>query len=473
MQRERQKLFLEGPIGVALFRLAVPIILANVLQTGYQLTDAFWVGRLGAAAVAAVSISFPVTFLVIALGSGLGIAGATLSAQYMGAGRKDMVNHVAAQTMLMVFISSVVLGTTGYVLAPYLLHWMGVEADVYREALGFMRVSFVGIIFVFLFAMFQALMRGIGQTTIPLLIVLGTVLLNVVLDPLFIYGWGPIPEQGVRGAALATLTTQGIAALVGMIVFLMGKHGIQLRAGDFRPDFAYIRRAFLLGAPGSVELSTRALGLIVLSFLVASFGTVTIASYGVGANVLQFVMIPAMGLSMAVSTLVGQNIGAGNTARAGKIAILGACWGFAILTGAGVVAYLAAPHIVAFFVPDDPAVINKGAEFIRVMCLAWGGLGIQLCMVATFRGSGNFLISMVIALVSQWMLQFPVAYILSKHTPLAANGIWWSFPTMHIIMAVVAVLWFAHGGWKKTRLTQKNQQVSKVTRETFVEDGLP
>ena len=121
MAYDRQELFLEGPIGRALFRLAVPIILGNILQTGYQLTDAFWVGRLGAAAVAAVSISFPVTFLVIAIGSGLAIAGATLSAQYMGAGRQEMVNHIAAQTMMMVALTSMVLGTAGFLLSPHLL----------------------------------------------------------------------------------------------------------------------------------------------------------------------------------------------------------------------------------------------------------------------------------------------------------------------------------------------------------------
>src|SRR5665213_2042513 len=121
MPYDRQKLFLEGPIGTALIRLAIPISLGNVLQTGYQLTDAFWVGRLGAAAVAAVSVSFPVTFLVIALGAGLAMAGATLTAQYMGAGRQDMVDHVAAQTMIMVAITSVILGALGYALAPYLL----------------------------------------------------------------------------------------------------------------------------------------------------------------------------------------------------------------------------------------------------------------------------------------------------------------------------------------------------------------
>src|SRR5271163_3286602 len=149
MPNDRQKLFLAGPIGKALVRLAIPITLGNLLQTGYQLTDAFWVGRLGAAAVAAVSVSFPLMFLVIALGSGLAMAGATLSAQYMGAGRQDMVNHVAAQTMMMVAVTSVVLGAAGYLLTPYLLELLGVAPDVYVNALGFMRVSFVGIVFVF------------------------------------------------------------------------------------------------------------------------------------------------------------------------------------------------------------------------------------------------------------------------------------------------------------------------------------
>jgi putative MATE family efflux protein len=321
---ERRRRLLQGPIAPALITLAIPIILGNALQSGYQLTDAFWVGRLGASAVAAVAVSFPVTFLVIALGAGLAMAGATLIAQYMGAGRQDMVNHVAAQTMAMVAITSVVLGTLGYIVTPYLLELLSVAPDVYAGALGFMRVSFVGIIFVFLYAMFQALMRGIGETRLPLFIVIGTVVLNFVLDPLFIFGWGPVPGQGVMGAAIATLVTQALAALIGMIILLAGRHGIELSWRGLVPDPPYIKRAFLLGFPGSVELSTRGLGLVVMSFLVASFGTLTMAAYGVGSTILQVVMIPAMGLSMAVSTLVGQNIGAGNIQRG--LCHSDACW---------------------------------------------------------------------------------------------------------------------------------------------------
>ncbi len=265
------QLFLQGSIAKALLKLGIPIILINILQSAYQLTDAFWVGRLGATQVAAVSISTPITFLVIAIGSGLAMAGAILSAQYMGAGQQDKVNHVAAQTVLMVAFTALVLGLLGYVLSPYFLKLLGVEQAVYSDALKFMHVSFIGVIFVFIYAMFQSLMRGIGQTKVPLIIVSTTVLLNFILDPLFIFGYGRFEGLGVMGAALATLVTQSLAALAGIIIFLRGRHGIQLQLKSFYPDWQYMKRAFFLGAPGSIELSTRAFGLIIMSFLVASF----------------------------------------------------------------------------------------------------------------------------------------------------------------------------------------------------------
>jgi len=199
---------------------------------------------------------------------------------------------------------------------------------------------------------------------------------------------------------------------------------------------------------------------------VASFGTLTIASYGVGSNILQVVTIPAMGLSMAVSTLVGQNIGAGNIKRAARVTVLGALCGFVLLSLVGLIGYIFAPAIVAFFIPHEPQVIAQGAQFIRIMCLAWGGIGVQLCIVSAFRASGDMLVAMVIALVSQWMIQFPIAYVLSKHTALQSAGLWWSFPITNVIVSLVSICWFAKGDWKKTRLTDESQQIAKVTEET-------
>jgi Na+-driven multidrug efflux pump len=179
-----------------------------------------------------------------------------------------------------------------------------------------------------------------------------------------------------------------------------------------------------------------------------------------------------MGLSMAVSTLVSQNMGAGNIERAARVTVLGAAAGFVILTLVGVVAYLFAPVFVAFFVPGEPGVIAEGARFIRIMCVAWGAIGVQLSIVSAFRASGNMLAAMVIALVAQFMLQFPLAYILAKHTSLAAAGLWWSFPIANILVAIVSLCWFAAGGWKKTRLTDEDMQIAEVAEKTIVEDAI-
>ena len=438
----------------ALLRLAFPIVIANLLQTGYQVTDAFWVGRLGAAAVAAVSVSFPVTFLMIAIGAGLGVAGATLAAQYAGARNQAMVDQVAGQTLVMVLIVSVVLGGLGIIAAPEILRLIGVSPEVYANGLGFMRVSFAGLIFVFTFAMFQALMRGVGQAVMPLWIVLGTVILNFALDPIFIFGWGPLPAAGVMGAAMATLSTQALATLIAAVLLKRGRHGIRVTLKGLRPDTAYIKRAFLLGFPASIEMSARALGLVVMSLLVTGFGTNILAAYGVGSNILQVVSIPAMGLSSAAAALVGQNIGAGRIDRAEKTTILAAIVGFAALSLVGLLAWIWAPALVAFFVPGDPAVIEEGARFVRITAPAWGFIALQLTIVSTFRASGSMLAAMMLALVSQWVLLFPLAYVLSRPQILGDAGLWWAFPATNVLTALVSCIWYAGGDWKTRRLTE-------------------
>jgi putative MATE family efflux protein len=463
---------LEGPILKSLLTLAIPIALANVLQAAYQLIDAFWVGRLGGSAVAAVSVSTPIMFLSIGLGAGLAIAGSTLVAQYFGARNQHMVDHVAAQTLLMIVIVSVVLGGAGYVAAPALLRLMGVAPDVYVGALGFMRVSFVGLVFNFFFFMFQSLMRGVGEAKLPVYIVLGTVILNFVLDPPFIFGWGPIPALGVKGAAVATVCTQSLAAIIGLIVLLRGRYGIHLAWRDFVPDRAYIKRAFVLGFPASIEQSARALGLTVLTFLITSFGTLTVAAYGVGSTVLQVVMIPAMGLSMAVSALVGQNIGAGNIERAARIGRLGAWMGFWILSALGVIAFLFAPQLVAFFVPNDPGVIASGTTYLRIMALSWGLIGAQFSMTGVLRASGNMVMTMMLTLVGQWVLQFPLAYVLAEHTTLRERGIWWAFPISNLLIVLITIAVYAKGDWKNKRLTAPTDALqARVNTEIIAEEG--
>lgn len=472
MTQARAQKLLEGPILTSLITLAAPIMLMNIIQSGYSLIDAFWVGRLGGAAVAAVSVSFPVIFLCIAVGAGFSTAGSTLIAQYFGARKTDMVDHVAAQSLLMAFAVAACLGAIGFFAAPYILRLMGVAPDVFDGALGFMRVSFVGLVFNFCIFMFQSLMRAVGETTLPIYIAIGSVIVNFVLNPVFIFGWGPIPALGVMGSALTTLLAQFLGAIFVAAVLLSGKFGIHLRVKDFKPDFTYIKRAFFLGAPASAEMSMRALGMAVLTFIIASFGTMAIASYGVVSNVLNVAMIPAMGLSMAVATLAGQNIGAGNVDRAGEIGRLGAWLGFWMLTGFGVISFLFAHHVLAFFVPNDQGVIDGGAHFLRTMALVWGCIGIQFALTGVIRAAGDMVTPLLISLVSQWVLHFPLAYVLSNHTALGVDGIWWAFPVTNIAAALVTVAIYLRGDWKKKRLIDEDDKlVNKVTEESISEEG--
>jgi putative MATE family efflux protein len=448
MRRVYDPRLLEGPIIRSLFLLAFPIMGANILQIAYQLVDAFWVGRLGAAAVASVSVSMPIMFLMISAGMGFAIAGSTLIAQYVGAGNRAMVNHVAAQTLLAVTGVSVTLGLLGIVIAPFVLDLMEVEPSVYDNALKFLRVQFVGLPFAFGYFMFQSQMRGVGEVRVPLYIVAFTVAINFILDPLLIFRAG----FGVMGAALATLLSQAIAAGVGLWLLFGGRFGVKLSWGAFRPDLAFIRRAFNLGYPASIEQSARGLGMTVMTFLITSFGTVTTAAYGVGTNVLNVVVIPAMGFSMATSTLVGQNIGAGNVHRAERVARLAAALTFGALSAVGLVVFAFANHIAAVFVPSEPHVIHEASVFIRTVSWSFGFIGLQFALMGVLRASGSMMTAMMISLVSQWCLQFPLAFILSQHTPLHSHGLWWAFPVANVAIALISGAIFARGDWKRQRL---------------------
>jgi putative MATE family efflux protein len=462
----------ESSILKSLLVLAVPIILVNILQTAYQLTDTFWVGRLGTDAVAAVSISFPLIFLMISLGGGLAMAGTILVAQYKGKNDQKAVNHITSQTLMMVVVVSVILAAIGYLLSPLLVKLMGAETGVYSSAVSYMKVSFIGMILVFTYIVFQSLMRGIGEVKIPVYIVLGTVLLNLILDPLFIFGYGFIPAFGVVGAAVATIVTQGLAAIFGIIILIKGRYHIQLHLNDLKPDMPLIKKMFRLGFPASIEQSTRALGITAMTFLVAGFGTLTIAAFGIGSRILSFAIIPALGLSMATSTLVGQNIGAGKTKRAESIVKLSSLIGFVTLTILGILFFIFAEQISGIFIPGETETIAASAVFIRIMALTFGFIGLQQVLNGAFRGSGNTMITMILSIMTLWVLRFPLAYILSHHTDLGSIGIWIAYPLSNIAAGVVAIIWFAKGTWKKKKITEEIKLSEKTTEETIIEEGM-
>lgn len=435
----------------SLLKLSGPIVLANILQTGYQLIDTFWLGRIGAGAVAAVSLSFPLLFLIISLGIGLTLAGSILAAQYKGMDNQRMINYASAQTYFVMLFISVLLAAVGYLLAEPLMRLVGAEGEILQDSVDYFKVSSIGFIFLFMFFVFQSLMRGIGNVVIPTYVVLSTVILNLFLDPLFIYGWGPVPAMGVAGAAMASVFTQALSALIGFIIIYRGKNGIQLSYKDFKFDFEFTKVLVKLGVPASMEMSTRALGMAVLMVLVTGYGSMVIASYGIGARILSFVIIPALGLSSATTALVGQYVGAEKVGKATAVGVLSSRVAFFGLTAIGLLLFLVAEPLTAFFVPGETEVIHNGAMFIKVMAPSFGLLGLQQVINGVFNGAGFTLASLLLSILSLWIVRFPLAFVLSNQTPLAFEGIWWAFPVSNLVAGIVALVWFKRGTWKNKK----------------------
>lgn len=464
--------FTDGSILQALVRISIPIVLSNLLQTAYQITDTFWVGRLSAEAVAAVSLSFPVIFLLIALGGGLPIAGTVLIAQYKGRGDTRMMNHVAGQTLLMVVAVSLLLSAAGIAFSEPIMRLMGASPEVLPDATEFLRYTFIGFVFVFGFFVFESLMRGLGEAKTPMYIVLLTVVINMVLDPLFIFGYGPLAPMGVAGAALATVVTQAVATIIGFSLLFHGKHGIHVRLANLRPDPAFIKKAFTIGLPSSIEQSTRALGMTAMTILVASFGTLAVAAYGIGMRLLMIVFIPAMGLSIATSALVGQNIGAGKIDRAAQTNTVGSFAAFVVLSIMGIALFLGAESLARFFVPEGGQAIPASAQFVRIMALTFGLIGWQMTVLGTLRGAGDTKASMNLTLISQWLIQFPLALILSLTTPLGLSGIWWSFALSNILSTALVLWRFTKSDWRHKTLIGDEKLQRTVMEETRIDEGI-
>ncbi len=462
----------EGSVLKSLITLSVPIIITQLLHTAYQLTDTFWVGRLGTDAIASVSISFPVLFSLIAWGGGLAMAGTILVAQYKGKGDQEAVNHIAGQTLIGVAAAALVLSVVGYFAAPHLIKLMGVESGVFTDAVSYLKISFTGLIFLFIFFVFQSTLRGTGDVKVPMYVVLITVLLNLFLDPLFIFGWGPVPGMGVAGAALATVFTQGISAFVGLLILFSGKRDIHVRLKKLKLDFPLIKKMFLLGLPASFGRSMHAMGIVAITFLVASFGTVSTAAFGIGSRMLSLVIIPSIGISMATSTLVGQNMGVRKVERAERTVIISAFSAFFFLSVAGILMFIFARQMSLFFVPGEFETIEVATFLIRLMALSFGFIGVQMVAEGAFRGAGNTGIAMVLALITLWVLELPLAYFLSKYTSLAETGIWLAFPVANTIGSIVSIVWLSRGGWKKKKLTEEIKISEKVMEETVIEEGV-
>lgn len=437
---------LEGPIIGAILRIAIPIIFANTLQTVYQLIDTFWVGRLGAEAVAAVSLSFPILFLLMSFGIGFSMAGSIFVAQFNGKDDKKNVCLATAQALSLATVSAVVISIIGFLSSGFLMSFFTDDPIVFAMAVDYLKVSFLGMIAMFVYFTFQAVYRGIGEVKIPMYIILATVVINFFIDPLFMYGYGIIPALGVTGVALATVVTEAMAALIAIFLLARGKQGIKLRFSDLKMKREWVNKIFALGLPSSLEHSSRAIGMVVMTLVVSYFGTIAIASFGIGSRILSFIIIPAIGLSIATSSLVGNNLGARQKERAEIIVKTALKIGFVSLSVIGIFLFLFASHIAKFFVPNEPEVITIATDFLHYVALTFGFIGIQMVVIGTLKAAGMTVTSMILALFNAVMVLI-LSLSFAFGVSMGVLGIWIAYPINNILSAVLAWYYYKKKDW--------------------------
>ncbi|NKE37043.1 MATE family efflux transporter [Natronococcus sp. JC468] len=440
----------DGGIVKPLLYLSLPLIITNVLQTAYNVADTFWLGRYGTTEVAAISFAFPIIFLLISFAIGFSVAGSVLVAQYVGANRERDAEYAASQTVSFSILGALVLGVFGYTVVDDVLALFAAEPEVTAAAANYMRIYALGLVFVFGFLMFMSLMRGYGDTVTPMLIMFVSVAINVVLDPLLIFGVGPLPELGIAGAAYATIIARGLTLAVGLWLMLRGYRGVRIRLRELVPDPTYGLKLVRIGLPASFEGASRALSMSLLLFVVALFATPVVAAYGIGTRILSVIVLPAMALSQGVETMTGQNVGAGKPDRAAKANHLAAATLFVFLTATGVLSTLAAEPIVALFT-NDPAVVDAGATFLDYVAPTFGLFGAMYIYIGGYRGAGMTGTAAGLVLLAFMGVQIPVAWVAAN--AFGPTGVWLSFAAAHLVGAVGAALWFRRGTWRDGDLT--------------------
>jgi len=466
-RRSMRDSILNGDILKTTLSLAWPVMLSNAFQTIYNLTDAFWLGKLGPEAVSAPSVSWPIMFLMISFSAGFGIAGISLVSQYTGSGQEDMAGKAAGQLIFILIISSLSVAVLGFFLAERILLLINVPLDVLPVARDYLKITFLGIPFMFSFFGFRSLLRGFGDTRTPMILSVGSSILDMLMDPFFVFGWLGLPAMGAAGAALTTVITRGIAGIIGIYLLFTGNIGLHIEVSDLKPDPHLMRKIASIGLPSSIGQSGNALGFTILTALVATEDRMLggegllLSAYGIGSRITSLIHIIIIGGVSALSTMIGQNLGAGKMERSETIIkkIFTSFIGISIIEC--IIVYLFRNPIYRAFI-SDKAVISLGSTYMTYMVFFIPFfVAFRLCG-GVFNAAGQTKASMGLSLVRLWGLRIPLSYLLALNMGLGAVGIWLGMGLGNVGGAAIALILLARGTWK-TRVIEKEPQ-SKPTR---------
>ena len=440
MQKNDRQLFKR------LVLLALPIMGGNLLHTLYNLVDTFFLGKLGKEAIAAPSIAFPIIFFLVVFAFGFSTAGTTLISQSKGKKDQEKIDFYLGQVATIMIGSAFLVSAIGIIFADSLLKLLAVPEETFLNAYQYMTIIFIGLPFMFMSFVLQSALHGIGDSITPLLIQALTVTLNIVLDPLLIFGIGFFPRLEVQGAAIATVISRLVSSAIALTILLRGKKGLHLSFRNLKPQKKAIKLILKIGLPASVGQGVSALGFTVLQGVVNSFGTATIAAFGVANRIMSLFNMPAMGFSRATAVLVGQRLGAKDRRQAWQVMKLSVLIvGVFIVIGMAFLFFRGAVLVRIFI--DDPEVLNLSTTLFRIITLGTVFYTLFTVMMGGLQGAGDTKPVMCLSAARVWVLRFPLAYLLGYTFALGANGIWYSMLISNLLIAVAGFFIVGRRKW--------------------------
>jgi len=437
----------DGNLLRAILLLAGPMMASSVLQNVQSLIDLFWVGRLGAGAVAALSMSGTMLMLLFPVVLGLATGTVAIVSRHVGAREMDEASRVAGQSLLASIIIGVVTGIAGWWLAPRVVLLFRADPEVADLAAAYLRINLAGIVTMILLFVGCSAMRAAGNAMLPMLSMILSNVINIILDPIMIFGLLGVPAMGVRGAAVATVMAQFFAMVIIMAAMASGRTGLHVTLPRWRPHLLTMWRLLRIGMPSTVQMIARSLMGIVLMRLVAACGTAAIAAHGIGVRLHMMLLLPAFAFGNATATMVGQNLGAGRPGRAQLAAWLATAMDVLVMLTAAIGLYVFAPILIGFF-NEDAAVVQVGTSMMRICTPFFVFVGMAIVLSRALMGAGDTTAPMVTTLVALWGVQVPLAILLARSVEPATDGIWWAMSIAVTLHGLMNAAWFMTGRWR-------------------------
>jgi putative MATE family efflux protein len=443
--------FTTGSLNRAILLLAIPMVLEMVLESLFAVVDVFWVGRLGADAVATVGLTESLLSLVFAVGLGLSLSTTAMVARRIGEKDPNGAAVAGVQAIVIGLAVSLAIGLPCFFYAPRLLQLMGASPQVIAVGSSYARIALGGSGAILMLFLNNAIFRGAGDAAIAMRLLWVSNIINLVLDPCLIFGWGPFPKLGVTGAALATFTGRSIGVAYQFYRLLRGSERIRILRQHIRINLSVLLRLVRVSLTGILQFAIAHTSWIGLVRIVSIFGSAALAGYTIAIRIVIFVILPSWGLSNAAATLVGQNLGAKQPQRAETSVWRTGFYNMIFLGAIGVIFVVFAEPIVRLFT-HDPQVVPLAASCLRIISYGNIGYAYGMVMLQAFNGAGDTITPTIVNFFGFWLLEIPLAWFLAIPMRMQAKGAYFSIVVAEAAIAAVSIVLFKRGYWKQQKI---------------------